>query len=74
VLMTLDFTTFTFDVLCVELLGLDSKRENAVEDLLVSKGYEFYSRVIRNVWYTRKGFIPSRDPTANITDASFFLS
>lgn len=62
-LKSIDFKSFTFDVIVVELDGRDKEKDEGVRSLLTAAGYAQQARDFQNTWFVRKGFSPSVDPT-----------
>lgn len=60
VLETFDFSTVMVDVIVIEADGHDAAKDEAVIDLLKSKGYIYHGHVARNDWFVHESFEPSR--------------
>ena len=65
VLRAVDFNKITIDVLCIEANGFDKAREQTMIEHLEQHGFEnrgFYDLYPLNLWFVRKGFVPSAKP------------
>ena len=62
VLSAINFSQFSFNIICIEADGTDHAKEDRIVRLLRSKGYRYHSHVMRNDWFIREGFRPSRSP------------
>ena len=72
VLKSVDWTSIQIDVLCIEADGTNLMKEAAVQELLISKGYNYYGHVDINDWFARADFLPRVRPGKTLTPIRAF--
>ena len=70
-LRSVQWDKVSFDVIAVEADGTNPQKDDAVQKLLISHGYQFHSSALRSFWFVRNGFAASARPAskfARMTD------
>ena len=59
-LKTIDFEAVTVDVVCIEQDETNRVKDDAVRQYMLQAGYTLFTHNVRNDWFFRKGFVPTK--------------